>query len=86
MFPNNIISFFPFRCCSLIDSHGTDFWWGLSPSEILDGTGIDPTKVRQGKDILDVWFDSGTSWSTVLENEGDQADLYLEGLDQFSGI
>ena len=37
---------------------------------------------RLGNDILDIWFDSGISWSAVL---GGQADVYLEGLDQFSG-
>jgi len=36
------------------------------------------------QDILDVWFDSGFSWSCVLSGEK-VADLYLEGLDQFSG-
>lgn len=35
------------------------------------------------KDILDIWFDSGLSWSSVL---GDQvADMYVEGVDQFTG-
>ena len=38
---------------------------------------------RLGADILDIWFDSGVSWAAVL---GDKtADLYLEGLDQYSG-
>lgn len=35
------------------------------------------------KDIMDIWLDSGLSWSAVLP-EG-TADLYLEGMDQFSG-
>ena len=36
---------------------------------------------------MDVWFDSGSTWNSVLESESDTkvADLYLEGLDQFSG-
>lgn len=33
---------------------------------------------------MDIWFDSGISWSAVLP-EGQQADLYLEGSDQFNG-
>ena len=37
---------------------------------------------REGLDIMDIWLDSGLSWSAVLPA---QADLYLEGLDQFSG-
>lgn len=33
---------------------------------------------------MDIWLDSGLSWSTVLP-EGEQADLYVEGMDQFNG-
>ena len=33
----------------------------------------------------DVWFDSGTSWATVLGETGIPADLYLEGSDQHRG-
>lgn len=36
------------------------------------------------QDILDIWFDSGISWSHVL-NSPKVADLYLEGIDQFTG-
>ena len=40
-------------------------------------------------DILDVWFDSGITWNAVIPKSDDGtkkvADLYLEGLDQFSG-
>lgn len=36
------------------------------------------------QDILDIWFDSGVSWSHVL-NEPKVADLYLEGVDQCTG-
>lgn len=35
------------------------------------------------KDIMDIWLDSGLSWSNVLESK--TADVYLEGLDQFTG-
>ena len=49
--------------------------------------------MREGLDIMDIWLDSGLSWSCVLGQDGhdDQvspvprADLYIEGLDQFSG-
>lgn len=40
--------------------------------------------IEKGNDILDIWFDSGISWSNVLENNK-IADLYLEGIDQFTG-
>jgi isoleucyl-tRNA synthetase len=38
-------------------------------------------------DVLDVWFDSGATWQTVLQQQGlpDVADLYLEGSDQHRG-
>lgn len=36
------------------------------------------------QDILDIWFDSGISWSYALESPN-VADLYLEGVDQFTG-
>ena len=35
--------------------------------------------------VQDVWFDSGTSWATVLGAGGIPADLYLEGSDQHRG-
>ena len=49
--------------------------------------------MREGLDIMDIWLDSGLSWSCVLGQDAhdDQvspvprADLYIEGLDQFSG-
>lgn len=41
----------------------------------------------KGTDTLDVWFDSGSSWSSVLLKRGMSfpADLYLEGSDQHRG-
>ena len=39
--------------------------------------------MRRSTDILDIWLDSGLSWSAVLE--GRSADLYLEGVDQCTG-
>lgn len=57
-----------------------DFWWTDS---CLDVAGV-TTDYNRGNDIMDIWFDSGISWSNALE--GDQvADLYLEGIDQFTG-
>ena len=69
----------------LLDTHGTSFWWELSLEEILAGTSYSPEDhQREGLDIMDIWLDSGLSWSSVLE-EGKVADVYCEGLDQFSG-
>jgi isoleucyl-tRNA synthetase len=46
-----------------------------------------PNALRKGNDILDVWFESGSSWNSVLRarNLGYPADLYLEGSDQHRG-
>jgi len=38
---------------------------------------------RRGKDILDIWFDSGITWAAVLDSA--PADLYIEGVDQIRG-
>ena len=73
------------RYQDLLDSHGSSFWWELGLEEILAGTSYRPEDHRrEGLDIMDIWLDSGLSWSSVLE-EGETADLYCEGLDQFSG-
>lgn len=39
----------------------------------------------KGTDTLDVWFDSGCSWKTLLKQVGYKADIYLEGNDQHRG-
>ncbi|XP_063701392.1 isoleucine--tRNA ligase, mitochondrial [Culicoides brevitarsis] len=66
-----------------------DFWFTKSSEEILSeetqkSLNIDAKELVKGNDILDIWFDSGISWYTVLE-EPKIADLYLEGVDQFTG-
>lgn len=66
---------------STIRVRGIDAWFSDSPDEpawIAPGlTG----EFRRGADTMDVWFDSGSSWSRT---EG-QADVYLEGSDQHRG-
>jgi isoleucyl-tRNA synthetase len=77
---------------SLVEKHGTDIWFDLSAHELLpEGTTCpfcQGNTFRKETDILDVWFDSGVSF-TVLERRGDYlrypADLYLEGSDQHRG-
>ncbi|MBI3677226.1 MAG: isoleucine--tRNA ligase [Proteobacteria bacterium] len=70
---------------------GADAWFNSPPARFL-GNERDPNDYEQVKDILDVWFDSGsTHVFTVeqpLEKEWPQkshADLYLEGSDQHRG-
>lgn len=61
-----------------------DFWWSdPDNSKLLPGISNSSAYIR-GQDIMDIWFDSGVSWSYALE-EGQVADLYLEGVDQFTG-
>ena len=72
---------------NIFQSEGSSSWWKYSIVDLL------PQKYKElanslskGEDTLDVWFDSGTSWKTVLiENETYPADLYLEGNDQHRG-
>lgn len=76
----------------LCEEHGVDVWFEREANELAPAGTACPscggTDFRKEEDILDVWFDSGVSWSAVLDhrmNVGDQADLYLEGSDQHRG-
>lgn len=73
----------------LVEAHGSSVWWTLPPEQLLPAEvlaqagGPDGLEYVPGQDILDIWFDSGTSWSAVLPEQ--RADLYLEGKDQLGG-
>jgi isoleucyl-tRNA synthetase len=70
-----------------------DAWYNRPESELLPAgyvcTKCGGADFRKETDILDVWFDSGSSCVAVLETRGDTlhfpADVYLEGGDQFRG-
>jgi isoleucyl-tRNA synthetase len=72
---------------------GSDAWFTDSPAELLGSgfaypPGFEADKLRKEKDIFDVWFESGSSWRSVLVCRPDMqfpADLYLEGSDQHRG-
>jgi isoleucyl-tRNA synthetase len=74
-------------------SETTDAWYARPPSELLPDGFVCPkckgADFRKETDILDVWFDSGSSCVAVLETRGNTlrypADIYLEGGDQFRG-
>ncbi|KAJ6666921.1 hypothetical protein lerEdw1_018923 [Lerista edwardsae] len=68
----------------LVEQHGSDAWWTLPVEQLLPSESMAQDYVK-GQDVLDIWFDSGTSWAHVLEDAGGQADLYLEGKDQLGG-
>jgi len=68
-----------------VEKQGIDAWFDMQASELLGAAAQDYDKVT---DILDVWFDSGVTHTTVLQaRDGLQvpADLYLEGSDQHRG-
>ena len=73
----------------LVGAQGSDCWW-KEPMENL----LPPSMAHeagswvQGRDTMDVWFDSGSSWAAVLSDTGTgpySADVYLEGVDQHRG-
>jgi isoleucyl-tRNA synthetase len=67
---------------------GADAWYQHSPEELLPaGTecSCGASKFRKEHDILDVWFDSGSSNLAVLQGKEWPADVYLEGPDQYRG-
>ncbi len=68
-----------------MEQDGIDAWFELDPAELL---GDEADRYQKVTDILDVWFDSGTTHATVLRARDDlqwPADLYLEGSDQYRG-
>lgn len=86
---------------AVIRKHGSDAWFTMSPGELLDGYDVSNdrcvtnprdfaiAKLTAGKDIFDVWFESGSSWFAVAMTRGlvedIPVDLYLEGSDQHRG-
>ncbi len=70
-----------------VEREGIEAWQSLDAAELL---GADTAQYEKIKDTLDVWFDSGTTHSTVLRGSHADtgvfpADLYLEGSDQHRG-
>jgi isoleucyl-tRNA synthetase len=70
------------------EKEGADAWYKHSPDVLLPaGTkcSCGASKWRKEHDILDVWFDSGSSHLSVLKGAEWPADVYLEGPDQYRG-
>lgn len=77
---------------SIFGEEGADAWYTHEAKELLPSGTRCPkcasTQLRKEQDILDVWFDSGSSHSVVLGHRPDlpwPADLYTEGSDQYRG-
>jgi isoleucyl-tRNA synthetase len=76
----------------VVADRGIDAWWTDADDEVA---WIPPSlrkesghaTYRRGKDTMDVWFDSGTSWTQIKSPRKSQplADVYLEGTDQHRG-
>ena len=69
---------------SVIQERGTDAWWSDDPDDaawVPEPLRRDGRRYRRGADTMDVWFDSGSSWT---QTDG-PADVYLEGSDQHRG-
>ncbi len=88
----------------VVRRHGSDAWFTMPPEQLLAGydpkadpfareelrTGrVSFAQLRKGGDILDVWFESGSSWNAVMRQRSGgrdyPVDLYLEGSDQHRG-
>ncbi|MEJ7929215.1 isoleucine--tRNA ligase [Ramlibacter sp. AN1015] len=79
----------------MVQAGGIEAWSKATPEDILArvGAAADAAQYRKSTDILEVWFDSGTTHTTVLRGShagaghenGPEADLYLEGHDQHRG-
>jgi len=75
------------RIVKAVEEEGADCWFASDASRFL-APEYDPADYDQVMDILDVWFDSGSSHCFVLETRLDlkwPASLYLEGSDQHRG-
>jgi isoleucyl-tRNA synthetase len=75
------------RIVEAVQAEGADAWFAADPARFL-APEFDPADYEQVTDILDVWFDSGSTHAFVLEARDDlssPADLYLEGSDQHRG-
>jgi isoleucyl-tRNA synthetase len=75
------------RILTAIAAEGADAWFTRDPQEFL-GNDRKAEDYEQVTDILDVWFDSGSTHAFTLEPRADSrspADLYLEGTDQARG-
>ena len=75
------------RIASIYEKQGSDCWFTDDPKSFL-GDDYDPKDYEKLNDIVEVWFDSGSTHSFVLEKRKDlkwPADMYLEGSDQHRG-
>jgi isoleucyl-tRNA synthetase len=86
------------QAADMVEQGGIEAWSRVTVEDILNQTGDQPDNYTKSTDILEVWFDSGSSFQHVLRgshkdaydraphhDSGPEADLYLEGHDQHRG-
>ncbi len=78
------------RIVAAFEAEGADVWYVQGFKEKILAGIVDPADYEQVRDVLDVWFDSGSTHAFVLRDRPDGAkdgiaDLYLEGTDQHRG-
>jgi isoleucyl-tRNA synthetase len=78
------------RITAAFEMDGADAWYRAGAKERFLGNIVNPDEYEQVFDILDVWFDSGSTHAFVLRDRADGtadgiADVYLEGTDQHRG-
>ncbi len=86
------------QAASIVEQGGIEAWSRATVEEILCQPGDEPQAYSKSTDILEVWFDSGSTFQHVLRGshkdaydrapfhaDGPEADLYLEGHDQHRG-
>ena len=76
------------RITDTFEAEGSDAWWSKNPRHFL-GDGYVVADYEQIFDIVDVWFESGSTHTFVVDDREElhmpQSDLYLEGSDQHRG-
>ena len=80
------------RVAQLFSEHGSNIWFEWDAKDLLPEGFSHPSSPNgiftKETDIMDVWFDSGSSHEAVLAGRDDQrrpADVYIEGSDQYRG-
>ena len=75
----------------LFRKEGSDAWYKYEANEIMPKTEVcecGASDWEKDPDIMDVWFDSGSTWSAVCRERPEltwPVDMYMEGADQFRG-
>jgi isoleucyl-tRNA synthetase len=86
------------QAADIVEQGGIEAWSRVTVEDILNQPGDDAASYTKSTDILEVWFDSGSTFQHVLRgshkdaydraphhDQGPEADLYLEGHDQHRG-